>query len=99
MAENEVIGIVSRYKESLINRFDISGIYLFGSYTKASYTSDSDIDVAVILNSEYSYEDELELMRRRRNIDLRIEPHVFTVSDFQEWNPLAMEIKKTGIRI
>lgn len=99
MAEKTIIDIVKKYKETLNTRFDISGIYLFGSHTKASFTEDSDIDVAVIVNSEFSYEDELELMRRRRSIDLRIEPHIFTVSDFQEWNPLAAEIKRTGILI
>lgn len=99
MADKKIIDIVKQYKESLNDRFDITGVYLFGSHVKSTQNNDSDIDVAIVVNREISYEDELELMRRRRKIDLRIEPHAISSSDFQDWNPLVLEIKKTGIAI
>jgi predicted nucleotidyltransferase len=74
-------------------------VYIFGSYAKSNYTDDSDIDVAVIVENELRYDEEIELMRRRRNIDLRIEPHLFTTRDFQDGNPLTEEIKRTGFKI
>jgi hypothetical protein len=38
-------------------------------------------------------------MRLRREIDLRIEPHPILEEDFNIQNPLAYEIKRTGIEI
>jgi hypothetical protein len=38
------------------------------------------------------------LMRLRRNFDLRIEPHPITEEDFKSGNPFAEEIKK-GVKI
>lgn len=35
----------------------------------------------------------------RREVDTRIEPHPFLVSDFTENNPTAREIMETGVRI
>jgi hypothetical protein len=42
---------------------------------------------------------QLELMRLRRNIDSRIEPHPFRESEFVLSNLLADEILKYGIEI
>ena len=41
----------------------------------------------------------MELFRRRRKIDLRIEPHPFDEEDFSENNPVAVEIMNSGIEI
>jgi hypothetical protein len=45
------------------------------------------------------FEMQMELFRRRRKIDLRIEPHPFDSDDFSENNPVAAEIMNTGIEI
>lgn len=45
------------------------------------------------------FEMQMELFRRRRKIDLRIEPHPFDEDDFSEDNPVAVEIMNTGIEI
>jgi len=42
---------------------------------------------------------QLELMRLRRKIDSRIEPHPFKEIDFNYTNPLANEILKYGLEI
>ena len=99
MAQKEIINIVSKYKESLSDRFDILSVYIFGSYSKETYSEDSDIDVAVIVKNSIQYDDEIEIMKLRRNFDLRIEPHIFSESDFDNPNPLINEIKRTGIII
>ena len=39
------------------------------------------------------------LMRLRRNIDLRIEPHPIGEDEFTEMNPFAVEIQKSGIEL
>lgn len=41
-----------------------------------------------------------KLWELRMGVDTRIEPHGFTPEDFADyWNPMAHEIKKTGIKI
>jgi len=39
------------------------------------------------------------MMKLRRRIDLRIEPHPFILSDFNQNDPLVNEILKYGIRL
>ena len=45
------------------------------------------------------FEVQMELFRRRREIDLGIEPHPFDIDDFTENNPVAAEIMRTGIKV
>jgi hypothetical protein len=40
-----------------------------------------------------------QLMRLRRKVDLRIEPHPINEKDFNTMNPFAFEIQQTGIEI
>lgn len=72
-------------------------VYLFGSLAKGNFNEDSDIDIAVVLD-DYpdNFEMRLALMRIRRNIDSRIEPHPIRISEFNEGNPLAHEVLKYG---
>jgi hypothetical protein len=42
---------------------------------------------------------QIDLMKLRRKIDLRIEPHPFMTEDFNQSNPVVYEILKYGIII
>jgi predicted nucleotidyltransferase len=83
------------------NGIDVWRLYLFGAYAKNRFTAESDIDLAVFLNKDDidSFIEDLKLMRLRRQIDLRIEPHSFALSDFKEPDPFIKEIITTGKRI
>ncbi len=76
MDKSEVIDKLSRYKILVSKHFDIDKIVLFGSYAKGNQKDDSDIDVAIIVNSVgqdyFSYAP--LLWKLRREIDDRIEP-------------------------
>lgn len=76
-------------------------LYLYGSYAKDSYDSDSDIDLAIFLDKDEldGFEEDAELMKLRRKVDLRIEPHTFSKSDFDVTNPYVGEIVRTGEKI
>jgi len=39
------------------------------------------------------------MMKLRRKVDLRIEPHPFVYTDFNPDNPVVYEILKSGIQI
>ena len=97
MDKNEITDIVNRFAAEVTENFDCVKIILFGSYAKGSYNIDSDIDIAVILKDYDNLMNiQLELMRLRRKIDTRIEPHPIKESDFNENNPLVNEINKYG---
>ena len=76
-------------------------IYLYGSHAKGTARPDSDIDLAVFLdrNEIEGFREDVELMRLRWDVDLRIEPHAFARTDFDERDPYIKEIIETGERI
>jgi predicted nucleotidyltransferase len=79
--------------------YNVKEAFLFGSYTRGRFNDDSDIDIALVLAGYKDTIKELSnLMRLRRNFDLRIEPHPITEEDFKSGNPFAVEIKK-GVKI
>lgn len=103
MSKAEAKKIVRKYAKKLkAEKYHFSAIYLFGSFAKSRPCAGSDIDVAIIskeLNKRLAGS-ELKLWKFREGIDDRIEPHGFSPEDFNDyWNPLAHEIKKTGIRV
>lgn len=95
--------IVKQYAQALkAMHYPFQAIYLFGSQVKGTAHQWSDIDVAVVSNRLQRHYDanRLALWKARRNIDLRIEPHGFTVKDFaNDANPMAYEIRHTGIKV
>jgi len=76
-------------------------MYFYGSYAKGSYTEHSDIDLAIFLDTNEidGFEEDAQLMKLRRKVDLRIEPHAFARTDFDESDPIVKEIIRTGQRI
>jgi predicted nucleotidyltransferase len=51
MGKREVIKILRQYKLLLSEHFDVDKVILFGSYASGNQHADSDIDVAVVVNS------------------------------------------------
>jgi len=51
------------------------------------------------MNEKDIIDTQAELMKLRRKIDLRIEPHPFNYKDFNRNNPVVNEILKYGIII
>ena len=95
-----IINIVKRYVDEISKEFKIKEVYLFGSYAKGTNNVDSDIDIAVVLESDIDTIDLMvDLMMLTQNIDLRIEPHPIKVNDFEEGNPFIDEIKETGLKV
>jgi predicted nucleotidyltransferase len=97
----QILAIAGRYAEVLGQNLRLVRLYVYGSHTTGDQDDGSDIDIAVV---SYCFsgdliEDALWLMKLRREIDLRIEPHPFLPSEFTEENPMAREVLRTGIRI
>ncbi|MEI8202699.1 MAG: nucleotidyltransferase domain-containing protein [Bacteroidota bacterium] len=100
MDKNDAINLAKRYADVVKANYYDSRIILFGSYAKGNFNEDSDIDIAVILKDYGNLVDmQLELMRLRRKIDSRIEPHPFRESEFKISNPIVNEILSYGQEI
>lgn len=79
----------------------VSRLYPYGSYAKDTYHADSDIDLAVFWDRDDidGFDEDVLLRRLCWDIDLRIEPHSFARTDFDERDPYIKGIIETGERI
>lgn len=76
--------------------------YLFGSFAKNNQGTDSDIDIALIIDNlkdSDKFDTQVQLMLLASQFDIRIEPHPISKQDLISGNPFVNEIRKTGIEI
>ena len=100
MVKNEVLNIVDEYAIAVSSKYNPLKVFLFGSCAKGNDNEHSDIDIAVVFQDYTDYfEMQMNLMRIRRDIDLRIEPHPFKLEDFNHDDPFAHEVLQHGIEI
>ena len=100
MVNQSVIETVKKYLHQIPEEMDLKKAYLFGSYALGREHEDSDIDIALVIGKmDDFFKTQMQLMRLRRKIDLRIEPHPILHEDFNLQNPFAYEIQKTGIEL
>jgi predicted nucleotidyltransferase len=100
MDKGEALRIANEYINSISSKYNIRQAILFGSFAKGNFHEDSDIDIAIVVNNVVDIIDaQIDLMKLRRKIDLRIEPHPFLIDDFNQSNPVVNEILKYGITI
>lgn len=93
---------IEKYVDELRKRnIDVVEAYLFGSHAKGKATEWSDIDVALLTKSFIgdSFDFKFLLMKIAREIDYNIEPHPYLVDEFNEENPRAAEVMRTGERV
>lgn len=100
MVNPTIIETVQKYLMLIPDELGVSKVYLFGSFAQGTEREGSDIDVAIVLSSMPDFfSTQRQLMRLRRSVDLRIEPHPIDEKDFNLMNPFAFEIQRTGIEI
>ncbi|HRZ96610.1 MAG TPA: nucleotidyltransferase domain-containing protein [Paludibacter sp.] len=99
MDNREIINKLSEYKLLLSKHFDVDKVILYGSFAKGNPSSDSDIDVAVIVNSiEEDYFTYAPLLwKLRREIDDRIEPVL--IEKDNDISGFLSEVMRTGVII
>jgi hypothetical protein len=98
MDKEQAIILARRYKAAIAERLPLKALYLYGSYCNGTHSSDSDIDIAVIvdhLDDDY-FADTPLLWKLKRKISNLIEPVILT-DDTN--NPLYFDILKNGILI
>jgi len=99
MDNREIIKKLVNYKLLVSKYFDVDQVVLYGSYAKGNEREDSDIDVAVIVNSInqdfFSYAP--LLWKLRREIDDRIEPVL--IEKNKDESGFLKEVMRTGLVI
>lgn len=105
MAQKSIAEIISIVKEYLLvlrkNNIHFEKAFIFGSYAKGVAIENSDIDIALIMETfdKDRFDTRLKLMKYSRKFSEVIEPHPFQISEFDDSNPFAREILKDGINI
>ena len=100
MDKKQALLIARKYINVVKDFYPIQKALLFGSFAKGNFNEHSDIDIAIIFKRiDDVIQRQIELMKLRREIDLRIEPHPFNAKDFNKLNPVANEIIKYGMKI
>ncbi len=100
MDKKNAIEISKNYIKSILDKYKIEKVILFGSFAKGTNHEDSDIDLAIILKSIDDIIDvQIDLLNLRNDDNLLIEPHPFRLIDFNQSNPVASEILKHGIEL
>jgi predicted nucleotidyltransferase len=96
MDQEPVINRVKQFADVVRQNFQVKKIILYGSYAKGSAGKYSDIDVAVVLdsNEEDLLTSEAKLFKLRRDIDVRIEPVL--LDEKNDRSGFLEEITKTG---
>jgi len=93
---------ITQYVQTLRdNRVPVWRLYLFGSHARGTAQADSDIDLAVFLDQDEidGFNEDVQLMRLTRNVDLSIEPHCFSRKDFENPDPFVQQIIANGERV
>lgn len=93
--------ILVEIAEKMMKEKDIAQAILFGSYAKLIYSDKSDIDIAVVLNSQVNVlQKEKNLQQEMNKLSKRyskkIELHVFSEKEMEKSDTLISEIKKNG---
>ena len=97
-----IMEIVQKYVDKICENYKIEAIILFGSYAKGTNNENSDIDIAIITDDFENdiFDEELNFMKLRRNIDTRIEPHLIRIEDYKNAEtPFIKEVIDTGIKV
>ncbi|MCD4782981.1 MAG: nucleotidyltransferase domain-containing protein [Candidatus Eremiobacteraeota bacterium] len=101
MAETEFTEKLKRYIDMIKEKLDLKLVILFGSYARGEVGKYSDIDLAVFVEEKpdsHYYDETVLLYRCCRDIDTKIEPHLFYYKDLKDHEPadFISEIIRTG---
>ncbi len=99
---DEIVKSIKNFRANIQSDIQVKKIILFGSYAKGNFSADSDVDVCIITEqSKNNYLTLLKIIPKIIDIDLRIEPVVFSEKEFNASTVFGLlkQIKKYGIEI
>lgn len=99
MVENEIANLIKRFinelkKENII----VKKVFLFGSYARGTQRKDSDIDIAIVIESNGKEEQtgkKINPWKYAARVDTRLAPIALWESEMKkDYIPIIWEIKK-----
>jgi len=101
MDKNDAIKLSKKYvKKIKQHRIDVLDAWLFGSYAKGNFNTDSDIDLALVIpENSLSFDTDVRLMALRQGDEIMIETHTYSPHDFSKNTPIVEQIKQFGFRL
>ncbi len=99
MAENEVLTLARQYADAVRGALDTRSIFLYGSQAKGTATKDSDIDIAVVVDTvPGDYLNTMALLwRLGRTVSHDIEPVLLSDDDLD--SGFLQSVQRTGIAV
>ena len=99
MDQKQAIQVAEEYSNKIKDVFPVKKIVLYGSYANGTATDDSDIDIAVVVDSvsDDVLTEKVRLYQLRRNIDDRIEPVL--IEDGKDPSGFLQHILNSGQKI
>jgi len=103
MSQQQTIRLIKKY----VHKIEASGIpvekaYIFGSSIKGNFHRGSDIDTCIVSPrfGKDRQKERILLMNLRQEVSDLIEPHPFSLKDFEsKYNPFVQEIKNNGLSV
>ena len=92
--------LIRRLKEelkALVEKLPILLVVLFGSYAKGNYTVASDVDLLIVHKDE-ARQDIFAAIKKTLSIP-RIEPHVYSESEYKELKHSICKMAENGVVI
>lgn len=93
--------IINRYRQTMMAQgIPVQKLILFGSYAKNNATTASDIDLCIVspIFGKSRFDERVRLSQIATQVSDLLEPHPYNLTDLNnQWDPLAVEIKKYGI--
>jgi predicted nucleotidyltransferase len=99
---DKISSIIARFLEELKkNNINIEQAILFGSYAQGTFTTWSDIDLALV-SSDFEgdrFKDRDKIRRIKLKISSDLEPMPYSPNEFTTDDPFVKQILKTGINV
>lgn len=99
----EGLRLVRQLRDKLVReQLPVQQVLLFGSVAKGESHAWSDIDVAVICDPfrETKHEENMEVRKARRDIDIRISPICLHPADLEnKYSTIAQEVQRHGVPV
>ena len=98
----EIIDVIQKFVALVKVDVAVEKVILFGSYAKGTYTSGSDIDLAIV-SPDFKEADCIDnmtnLLLKANSVNADIQTIPFSVAEYREPKGLMEEILDTGIEL
>jgi Predicted nucleotidyltransferases len=99
---SDIINIINRYIDIIKKDIKINRVILYGSYAKGTYSEESDIDIAIIIDG-YDETNFINmgtfLLDKSFVLKVDIQPLPFSINEYSAPKGIMEEIINTGVEL